>query len=365
MIVQAAITGWGKCLPPGVLNNQDLSTIVDTSDEWIISRTGMKERRISHVDVSDLAYVACARALACAGKSADQVDMIIFGGCSNDTQVPNSSSRVQQLLGASNAACMDLNTACTSGMYAMSVANAMIQAGTIRNALIIGAEVISPFMDWTDRNVAILFGDGAAAFYLEADDSDEEIGLQAEALGCYGDSRDILAVEGVGLKYANLGWPLGSTHWNFEGQNIFKQAIKGMYTGCQQAIEKQGIAKNDIDVVVPHQANLRIIELLANKLDLPEAKLFVNVHRYGNMSAATAPVALVEAVEEGVVKSGSLILVPAFGAGLTWSAQLIRWGERCTPLTGCDVELPPTSLTGLELVKRCLEAHSKYKAPAQ
>ena len=115
-------------------------------------------------------------------------------------------------------------------MYAMSVANAMIQAGTIRSALIIGAEVISPFMDWTDRNVAILFGDGAAAFYLEADDSDEEIGLQAEALGCYGDSRDILAVEGVGLKYANLGWPLGSTHWNFEGQNIFKQAIKGMYT---------------------------------------------------------------------------------------------------------------------------------------
>ncbi|MGB2272281.1 MAG: ketoacyl-ACP synthase III [Pseudomonadales bacterium] len=361
-MAQSAITGWGKCLPPAILSNDDLSTLVDTSDEWIFNRTGMKERRISHVHVSDLAHIASARALACAGKTADQVDMIIFGGCSFDYQVPNTASRIQQLLKAKNAACMDLNTACTSGMYAMSVANAMIQAGTIKNALIIGAEVISPFMDWTDRNVSILFGDGAAAFYLEADNGDNEIGVQAEALGCFGDSRDILAVEGVGFKYANQGWPLGTTIWNFEGQNIFKQAIKGMHSGCLQAIEKQGIEKSEIDVVVPHQANLRIIESLANKLDLPNAELFVNVERYGNMSAATAPVALVEAVEEGVVKSGSLVLVPAFGAGLSWSAQLIRWGERCTPLESCDLELPENSLTGLELVHKCLSAHKKYPA---
>ena len=362
-MVQAAITGWGKCLPPGILNNHDLSTLVDTNDEWIFSRTGMKERRISHVPVSDLAHIACERALACAGKTADQVDMIIFGSCSYDSQVPNASSQVQNLLGAKNAACVDLNTACTSGMYAMSVGNAMIQAGTIKNALIIGAEVISPFMDWSDRSVAILFGDGAAAFYLEADHSGTETGLQAEALGCYGESRDILAVEGVGLKYANKGWPLGTTSWNFEGQNIFKSAIKGMYLGCQHAIEKQGIERSDIDVVVPHQANLRIIELLAGKLDLPAAKLFVNVHRYGNMSAATAPVAIVEAVEEGIIESGSLILVPAFGAGLTWSAQLIRWGDRCKPIADCDVELPETSMSGLEIVEQCLAAHKENPIP--
>lgn len=360
----AAITGWGKCTPPCVLSNDDLSTIIDTTDEWIHTRTGMKERRISHVPVSDLAHIACARALACAGKSADDVDMIIFGSCSYDSQVPNAASRVQLLLDAKNAACMDLNTACTSGMYAMSVANAMIRTGAIRNALVIGAEVISPMMDWTDRNVAILFGDGAAAFYLETDEQDKkETGLLAESLGCFGDARHILAVNGVGIQFANQAWPLGTTKWDFEGREIFKRAINGMLSGCDRVIKKQNVDPADIDVVVPHQANLRIIEALAQRLDLPTAELFINIERYGNMSAATAPIALVEAVEEGVIKANSLVLVPAFGAGLTWSAQLIRWGERCTPINSCDIDLPETSQTGLDLVKGYLACHQSNPIP--
>lgn len=363
-MLQAAINGWGKCAPPCVLNNQDLTTILDTTDEWIESRTGMKERRISHVPVSTLAHVACARALACAGKSADDVDMIIFGSCSYDSQVPNAASRVQELLEAKNAACMDLNTACTSGMYALSVANAMIRTGAIRNALVIGAEVISPLMDWTDRNVAILFGDGAAAFYLEGEEHETATGLLGEELGCFGEARRILAVNGVGVQYANKGWPLGTTTWDFEGREIFKRAINGMQSGCENVIKKLKINPNDVDVVVPHQANLRIIEALANKLNLPNAELFINVERYGNMSAATAPMALVEAVEEGVVKANSLVLLPAFGAGLTWSAQVVRWGNRCTPLGSSDIDLPKTDKTGIELVREVMKTHANNPVTA-
>ncbi len=359
---QAAITGWGKCAPDNILSNDDLATLFDTNDEWITSRTGMKERRISHVPISELSHIAAARALACAGVNADDVDMIILGSCSFDSQVPNSSSRIQQLLQASNAACMDLNTACTSGMYALSVASAMIKAGTINNAVIIGAEVIHPFMDWTDRNVAILFGDGAAAFYLEAEDTEENVGIQAEALGCIADSRDILAVNGVGLKYANQGWPLGTTLWDFEGREIFKQAITGMQSGCEKALGKMGISTSDVDIVIPHQANLRIIEALAQRLKVPNEKLFVNIHRYGNMSAATAPMAIVEAVEEKHVTSGDLILVPAFGAGLTWSAQLIRWGQRCEPIATTDIALPECKESALDIVTRVAETHLKNPA---
>ena len=359
-MIQAAITGWGKCVPQNVLTNDDLSTFLDTSDEWIRTRTGMVERRVSHVPLSELSYVAGARALACADLSHDDLDMIILGSCSYDSQVPNASSNVQKLLKAKNATSMDLNTACTSGMYAMSVASAMIKSGTIKNALIIGAEVISPFMDWTDRNVAILFGDGAAAFVLEADSSDDPVGIQKEALGCISESRDILAVNGVGLKFANLGWPLGTTQWDFEGREIFKQAITGMQLGCEKILSQMGIDNNDLDIVIPHQANLRIIEALAQRLKVPPEKLFINIHRYGNMSAATAPLAIVEAVEEGRVKEKDLILVPAFGAGLTWSAQLIKWGNRCTAIKQSEVELPSCNKSALEIIKGYSKLHQKY-----
>lgn len=345
----ADITGWGKCAPPAILTNEDLSTFLDTDDEWIVSRTGMKERRISHVPVSDLAHVACAHALAAAGKSSEDVDLIIFGSCTVDQIVPNAASRVQQLLGADNAACMDLNTACTSGMYGLSVATAMIRTGSVKNALVIGAEVTSVLMDWSNRDVAILFGDGAAAFFLEA--SDEKSGVVAESLGCFGKNRDILDVTGWGTKYVNQGLTLGETKWNFDGQEIFKRAVVGMSRACEDVLEKEGMAKEEVDLVVPHQANLRIIDALAKRMGAGEEKVYVNIQRYGNMSAATAPMALVEAIEEGRVVSGANLLMPAFGGGLTWSAHLLRWGSRITPLGTSDVELPPCDKTGLQLVQ--------------
>jgi len=355
----ADITGWGKCTPPAILTNADLSTFLETDDEWIVSRTGMKERRISHVPVSDLAHIACARALAAAGKTPLDVDLILFGSCSFDQIVPNSASRVQQLLGADNAACMDLNTACTSGMYALSVATAMIKTGVARSALVIGAEVTSSMMDWSNRDVAVLFGDGAAAFYLEA--SDKKSGVVAESLGCFGKNRDILEVAGWGQKYANQGVILGETTWNFNGPEIFKRAVVGMSRACDNVLEKEGLAKEAIDLIVPHQANLRIIDALAKRMGASDEKVYVNIQRYGNMSAATAPLALVEAVEEGRVAPGAKILMPAFGGGLTWSAHLLSWGARNKPLGLTDVDLPPCDMTGLQLVQKVMAAKKMVK----
>ncbi len=345
----AAITGWGKCLPPAVLTNDDLATFLDTDDEWIRKRTGMQERRISHVTVSQLAHVAAQRALAAAGKTAEDVDLIVFGTTTPDSICPNTASGLQKLLAANNAACMDLNTACTSFLYSLTAATSMIRTGVVRNALVIGAEVISPLMDWNNRNVAVLFGDGAAAFFLES--SEQPQGVMAEAIGCYGEVRDILSLRGWGVEYANQGMMLGDTQWNFEGQEIFKRAVKGMAEACVDVLEKSASSVDEVDLVVPHQANLRIIEALVKRTGVPAEKVFINIHRYGNMSAATAPIALVEALEEGRVTAASNILMPAFGGGLTWCAHLLRWGQRTTPLAASDAELPPCDQSALELVQ--------------
>ncbi len=345
----AAITGWGKCLPPAVLSNEDLTMFLDTDDEWITTRTGMKERRISHVPPSILAHVAACRALACAGKSGEDIELIIFGTTTPDQLCPNTASNVQKLLGADKAGCMDLNTACTSFLYALSAANAMIRIGAVHNALVIGADVLSPIVDWDNRNVAILFGDGASAFYLEATEREE--GLLAEELGCNANVRDILTIHGWGLNYTNQGIPNGLTDWQFEGQEIFKQAVGGMVGATEKVLKKCDLTIDDIDLVVPHQANLRIIKAVGKRARIPMQKMFVNVHRYGNMSAATAPIALVEAVEEGRVSPQSKILIPAFGAGLTWCAHVIKWGDRIEPLEKSTVELPFCDRTGLQLVE--------------
>ncbi len=355
----AAITGWGKCLPPAILTNDDLTTFLDTDDEWIRKRTGMQQRRISHVPVSELAHVAAQRALAAAGKSAEDVDLIVFGTTTPDRICPNTASGLQRLLSASNAACMDLNTACTSFLYSTTVANSMIRTGVVRNALVIGAEVISPVMDWNDRNVAVLFGDGAAAFFLEA--SEEKQGVMAESIGCYGEVRDILHLRGWGSEHANEGTMLGDVKWQFEGQEIFKRAVKGMANACNDVLNKSGTSMDEVDLVVPHQANLRIIEALANRTGAPADKVFINIHRYGNMSAATAPIALVEALEEGRVEAGSNILIPGFGGGLTWYAHLLKWGERTTPLATSDAELPPNDKSALELVQEIRRRKNEYK----
>ncbi|MGQ0383732.1 MAG: 3-oxoacyl-ACP synthase, partial [Gammaproteobacteria bacterium] len=200
----AAITGWGKCMPPAVLSNADLATFLDTDDEWIQSRTGIHERRISHVSLGELGYVSACRALAAADLSAADLDLIVFGTCSMDEQVPNMASWVQKRLGAKAAGAMDVNTACTSFLYGLTAASSMIKAGVVRNAVVIGGELISPMMDWGNRNVSVLFGDGCAAVVLEATDREE--GVLADRLGCYGEVREILQVHGMGTRYANRGW---------------------------------------------------------------------------------------------------------------------------------------------------------------
>jgi 3-oxoacyl-[acyl-carrier-protein] synthase-3 len=347
--VNAAIVGWGKCLPPAVLTNNDLSTMLDTSDEWILTRTGIHERRISHVPLEELAYVASERALAAAGMQGSELDLIVFGTCSHDDQVPNMASGIQARVGANHAAAMDVNTACTSFLYGLSTATAMIRTGVVRNALVIGAEFISPFMDWTDRNVAVLFGDGAAAVVLQATDRDE--GLLAEKLGCFGEAREILRIHGVGGRYANQGVLYGVTRWQFEGQEIFKRAVQGMGDACETVLKKLLMSADSLDLVVPHQANLRIIEAVAKRSHIPMERVFVNVQRYGNMSSATVPVALCEALEENRVKPGGLLLMPGFGGGLTYCAHAVRWGDRVKPLRESKAELPPNDRTALELIR--------------
>jgi len=352
-MTHAAVTGWGKCLPPAVLANADLAQILDTSDEWITTRTGIRERRISHVGLGELAHVAARRALAAAALDPAAVELIVFGTTTFEDQAPNQASLLQKQLGARHAASMDVNTACTSFLYAWSTANALIRTGVVRNALVVGGEVISRFMDWSNRNVAVLFGDGCAAIVLEADQS--ETGLLAEQLGCDVEARDALVIEGMGARYADFERALGVTNWIFDGQEIFKRAVAGMAQAGAAVLAKQGVAAADIGLVVPHQANLRIIEAVAKKLDAPMDRVMLTVQRYGNMSAATVPVALVEALEEGRVRPGSLLLMPAFGAGLTWCAHLARWGERVTALGHSDSELPPCSSSALDLVRELVK----------
>jgi 3-oxoacyl-[acyl-carrier-protein] synthase-3 len=205
-------------------------------------------------------------------------------------------------------------------------------------------------MDWSDRNVAVLFGDGAAAVVLEATDREE--GLLAERLGCYGEAREILRVHGMGGGYAHQNRILGKTEWQFEGQEIFKKAVHGMATACAEALARIGKGPDDVDLVIPHQANMRIIESVAKRTGVPMDRVFTNVHRYGNMSAATVPVALCEAIEEGRVRPGALLLMPSFGGGLTFTGHVVRWGERLTPLRTSNAELPANDRSALDIITR-------------
>ena len=344
----AAITGWGEAVPPAILTNDDLSTFLDTSDEWITKRTGMKERRVSHLSAIELATIASARALACAGLDARDVDLIVYGGCTNEEAVPNSASGVQVALGATRAAAMDVNTACTSFLYGLSTATAMIQTGVVRNAVVIGVEVISPYVDWTNRNIAVLFGDGAAAVVLQASANEE--GVIGTVLGCDAEARQSLRVRGLGCGYANREVSLGDAIWDFDGPVIFKRAVQGMSAAAAQVLADAGRTPDQVDLVVPHQANLRIIEAVAQHAGIGMDRVMVTVHKYGNMSAATVPVSLVDALREGRIRPGSLLLMPGFGGGLTFGALLVRWGQRVTPLGESSITMPPSARTALEIV---------------
>lgn len=359
----AAITGWGACMPPATLTNDDLSTFLETSDEWITSRTGMKERRISHVSAVELSTVAAQRALACAGLEAADLDLIIYGGVSNEELCPNSASGVQLALGARKAAAVDLNTACTSFCYGLATATAMIRTGLIRNAVVIGVELISRYMDWSNRNVAVLFGDGAAAVVLQA--SDDEQGMLGAVLGCDAEARQTLRVRGFGCGYSGYGITFGDTLWDFDGQVIFKRAVQAMSQASVKVLADHGVSAEQVSLVIPHQANLRIIESVAKYAGIPMEKVIVTVQKYGNMSAATVPVALVEALESGRVQPDSWLLMPAFGGGLTYCSLLVKWGKRVTPLGASDAALPPATQTALEMVNAIRagqDPHGRSKA---
>mgnify|MGYP000914715589 FL=1 len=276
------------------------------------------------------------------------MELIVYGSCSNDEQVPNTASAVQLALGAKRAGAMDVNTACTSFLYSLSTASAMIRTGAVRNAVVIGVEIIAQYIDWENRNIAVLFGDGCGAVVVQ--ESAREEGVLAEQLGCIADARQTLRIRGMGAAYANQGVTLGSTLIDFDGQEIFKRAVNGMVQASAAAMAKCGVTADDIDLVVPHQANARIIEAMAARAGLPMDKVVLTVDRYANMSSATVPVALATALEEGRVKPGSLILLPAFGAGLTYCAHVVRWGERVTPIQTLSDQLPLCSQSALEMV---------------
>ncbi|NAW56458.1 MULTISPECIES: ketoacyl-ACP synthase III [unclassified Vibrio] len=354
----AEITGWGKCLPPATLSNDDLSTFLDTSDEWIRSRTGIENRRISHVNTSEMATVAAKHALACAGISANEIDVLIVATCSPDSLIPNIASKVSQNLGMKAAAAFDLNAACTGFVYGLETATRLIQAGNYRNALVIGAERLSFFIDWTMRDTAVLFGDGAGAVVLSR--TEQKAGLQSAQLGCDSAGRDILAVPKFGTSMDRFAADNGYWEFDFIGKEIFKRAVKGMGAAAQSVLSRSGLSTEEVDVVIPHQANIRIIQTLCDLSGISQEKAFVNIHKYGNTSAATVPIALCEALEQGKVKPNDDLLLAAFGAGLTWGAGHIKWGERVTPIGQSDAALPECPHSALELLANAIE-HCKSK----
>jgi len=347
MALYADITGWGKCMPPAIMTNDDMASVIDTNDEWIRTRSGIRERRVSHVPVSDMASVAGQRALAAAGLTADEVDLIIVATCSPDTVIPSCAAHVQKKMGAHNAAVFDLNAGCSGFVYGLKVATAMIRGGH-QKALLIGAERITWFLNWALRDTAVLFGDGAGAVVLQP--STEETGLLAAHLGCEGEALGALLVPNFGTAGDRFSEHYGIFSVDFDGREIFKRAVKGMAEETRLVLAELGMTNEDIDLIIPHQANERIIESLAKFLGISMEKVVLNIARYGNTSAATIPVALCEAIEDGRVQAGSKVLLAAFGAGLTRGAGMVRWGQRTRPLGFSDAELPPCHQTALEIL---------------
>ncbi len=352
----ANITGWGKCLPPARLTNHDISQVVDTSDDWITTRTGIRERRISHVSTDMLASTAAMNALDCAGLDAKDIDLVLLATCSPSTLVANTASQVQQTIGAKNAAACDVNAACSGFLYALQNATAQIRTGMIKRAVVIGAERMTWYVNWQRRDSAVLFGDGAGAVVLEA--SDEPSGLLATKTGCDSEDRDILHIRNFGTNVDKYNAPVGPSDILFEGREVFKRAVNGMTGACDDVLAQAQLKLEDINVLIPHQANLRIIQAIQSKLKLPDDAVMVNIENYGNTSAATIPIALCEALEQGLIKPKANIMSAAFGAGLTWAASYIKWGSRVTPIIQPSHQLTPSDKSGLELItnasKHCI-----------
>lgn len=322
----AHIRGWGKYLPERVLTNDDLARQIDTSDEWIRERTGIYERRIAgdQDTTTSMAYKAAVKALQLADADPARVELIVVATMTPDRVMPSTAASVQDMLGATHAAAFDMNAACSGFVYAYSVASQLVMSGAYRNALVIGSEAMSHILDWTDRGTCILFGDGAGAFYLEADDAPG--GLLGFELGADGSGGELLTGPMVGNSYKPLCAPdLKSHALEMNGRAVFRFATKILGQAAENAAKKAGLTKDDLDLFIPHQANIRIIEAAAKHLDLPMDKVYVNIHRYGNTSAASIPVAFCEAVEEGRLKPGDNVVVVGFGGGLTWAAAVVSW----------------------------------------
>lgn len=343
------ITGWGKCMPPNVLSNHDLEQIIDTSDEWITTRTGIKERRISHVETSDMGAVAGLRALAAAGKAPEDVDLLLVATCTPDSLIPSTASVVQKKVGAWNSAAMDLNAACSGFVYGLVVGSSMIRGGAYETVLLIGAEKLHYVMDFTDRTTCVLFGDGAGAVVLEP--TDEPHGLLASDLGMDGSVGHILEVPRDGTMGDRGPLDPALAGVSMEGQEVFRRAVTKMGESSLISLELAGLGVEDVDLLIPHQANVRIIDATARRLGLDESKVYVNIHSYGNTSAATIPVALTEALEEGRIQPGHNIVFAAFGGGLSWGSAVYRWGSRVEPLSESDAALPPPDRDTMQLLQ--------------
>jgi 3-oxoacyl-[acyl-carrier-protein] synthase-3 len=311
-VLNAGIIGVGRYVPEKVVKNTDLEKIMDTSDEWIRTRTGIEERRIAgdDMDTSDMAFEAAKNAIEHAGISPKEIDLILVATVTPDQPFPTVACMLQDRLGATNAAAMDISAACAGFMYGLATAQQFIVSGTYRYVLVVGVEKLSKITDWSDRNTAVLFGDGAGA----------------AVVGPVSEGRGILAfdlgADGSGGKYLYQ-----DRYIHMNGREVFKFAVRQMGESCIRVIEKAGLSKEDVDFLIPHQANIRIMESARQRLELPVEKMSKTVHKYGNTSAASIPISLVEELEAGKIKDDQVIVMVGFGGGLTWGAVLLRWGR--------------------------------------
>lgn len=327
----SSIIGTGSYMPEKVMTNDDLSKIVDTNDEWITTRTGIKERRIAAADqaTSDLASEAARRAMTAAGVKPEEIQLIIVATVTPDMFFPSTACFVQKKIGAVNAVCFDVSAACSGFLYALQVARHFINTGNRTTALVIGAEKLSSLVNWKDRNTCVLFGDGAGAVVLRrAEEGAEAPGrVLSTVMGSDGNLADLLKVPGGAsacpITPENVESRPNTIH--MEGRETFKHAVTRMLEASQQALEIAGLKAEDVALVIPHQANARIIGAIAERLNLPPERVFMNLDKYGNTSAATIPVALDEANRAGRLKKGDVILLVAFGGGFTWASSVLRW----------------------------------------
>ncbi len=328
-IIPAGITGTGKGVPKQIWTNADLEKMMDTSDEWITSRSGIKQRYIAEPEIttSDLATMAGREALENAGLKPEELDLIILASVTADYTFPASACIIQDKLGATKAAAFDLSAGCTGFIYALNVGAQFINTGMYRNVLVIGAEIVSRVLNWEDRGTCVLFGDGAGAAVLQPVSPGK--GIIASDLGSDGSGVGLLLIPGGGSKNPSTVETVGNklNTLIMSGKDVFKFAVKILGETTGTALNKAGLDISDVDLLIPHQANVRIIESAGKRLKIDPSKVFVNVDRYGNTSAASVAIALAEAVEQGRVQDGNLIALVGFGGGLTWGACIVRWGK--------------------------------------